>query len=229
MEMREIVGYSREDLATALEVMESSIAFGEKARITICTEGMPTEEELDYMFLGMVETGCHVSQPTARLIDGIPTTEFDLQKGSPQWQVIIPVLVPLFIIGLIAFGITKLEAISKALLPLVIVGTVGLVALAIIVRRPTEKYLERAGTLPRFPATISKSTLPEPLQKQVRAALRQLPTWKLKEAYEALQAGQATGIDVVEQNRSYAINAIADVLWERGKLPATSKKAVAVR
>lgn len=148
MEVAGIVGYSKEDLATALEVMESNINFGEKARITICTEGMPTEEELDYIFLGMVETGCHLTRPTAALVEGIPTTEFVLQKGSPQWQIIIPILVPLFIIGLIAWGIAKIEVISAALLPLMIVGAVGLIALALIVRRPAEKYIERGGRLP---------------------------------------------------------------------------------
>lgn len=145
MGVAEIVGYSREDLATALEVMESSINMGEKVRLTICTEALPTEEELAYMFLGMVEAGCHISRPSAQIIQGIPTTKFLLQKGSPQWQVIIPILVPLFIIGLIAFGIAKIEEISKALLPLLITSAVGLVALALIVRRPAEKYLERGG------------------------------------------------------------------------------------
>ena len=153
MEPREIVGYSREDLATALEMVESTIDMGQKARITICTEGMPTEEELDYIFLGMVETGCHVSRPTAGLVEGIPTTQFVIQKGSPQWQVIIPVLVPLFIIGLIAWGITQLPAISKALMPLLIVTVIGIIGIAIIIRKPAEKYIERGGTIPRLPET----------------------------------------------------------------------------
>jgi len=148
MEVAEIVGYSKEDLATALEVMESSINMGEKVRITICTEGMPTEDELDYMFLGMVETGCHLTRPTAALVEGIPTTEFVLQKGSPQWQIIIPLLVPLFTIGLIAWGIVKIESIAKALIPLMLIGFGGLIILAVVLRKPAEKYLERGGRLP---------------------------------------------------------------------------------
>ncbi len=153
MEVREIVGYSREDFATALEVMESAIDMGQKARITICTKGMPTEEELDYIFLGMVETGCHVSRPTAGLVEGIPTTEFVLQKGSPQWQIIIPILIPLFTIGLIAWGITRIEAITKALVPLLLIGFGGLIILAVVLRKPAEKYLERGGAIPRLPET----------------------------------------------------------------------------
>jgi len=149
MEVVEIVGYSKEYLATALEVMESNIDFGEKARITICTEGMPTEEELDYMFLGMVETGCHVSRPIAGLVEGIPTTEFVLQKGSPQWQVIIPILIPFFTILLIAFGITKIEAMSKALVPIILISIGGLVVLAAVLAKPATKYIEAGGRLPR--------------------------------------------------------------------------------
>ena len=155
MEPREIVGRSRDEFAAALDLMESTMDLGQKARITICTKGMPTEEELDYMFLGMVETGCHISRPSAQIIQGIPTTEFVLQKGSPQWQIIIPILVPLFTIGLIAWGIVKIETIAKALIPLMLIGFGGLIILAVVLRKPAEKYIERGGT--RLPATSKKS------------------------------------------------------------------------
>ena len=157
MEVREIVGRSRDEFAAALELMESTIDMGQKARITICTEGMPTEEELDYMFLGMVETGCHLSRPTAGLVEGIPTTEFVLQKGSPQWQIIIPILIPLFTIGLIAWGIVQLPTITKALVPLMLIGFGGLIILAVVLRKPAEKYLERGGKVPMLPATSKKA------------------------------------------------------------------------
>jgi len=52
----------------------------------------------------------------------------------------------------------------------------------------------------------------------VRRELRKLPTWKLKEAYDKLKAGEVTGIELVEQNRAYAISAIGEILWERGAL-----------
>ncbi|GAI90826.1 unnamed protein product, partial [marine sediment metagenome] len=107
-------------------------------------EDLPTEDELDDLYLGMLANGFHAYRPTARVIDGIPTTELVLQKGSPSFAVIVPLLVPLFVIGLIAFGLVRIEAIGKALLPLMITGAVGLVAVALIVRKPAEKYLERA-------------------------------------------------------------------------------------
>lgn len=154
---QEIIGYSAAELPTALDLVESTMKVGEKARLAICTEALPTEDELDDLYLGMIAGGFHAYRPTARVIDGIPTTQLVLQKGSPSFAVIVPLLVPLFIIGLIAFGIVQIEAISKALLPLMIAGAVGLVALALIVRRPAEKYIERGGKLPLAAATSKKA------------------------------------------------------------------------
>ncbi len=142
---REIIGYSAVELPTALDLVESTMEVGEKACLAICTEDLPTEDELDDLYLGMIASGFHDYRPTARVIDGIPTTELVLQKGSPSFAIIIPLLVPLFTLGLIAFGLVRIEAISKALLPLMITGAVGLVAVALIVRKPAERIAERAA------------------------------------------------------------------------------------
>jgi len=141
---QEIIGYSVAELPTALVLMESTMEVGGKACLTICTEDLPTKDELDDLYLGMIAGGFHAYRPTARVIDGIPTTQLVLQKGSPSFAIIVPLLIPLFIIGLIAFGIVQIEAISKALLPLMITGAVGMIGLALIIRKPAEKYLERA-------------------------------------------------------------------------------------
>jgi len=157
MQTNEIIGYSAAELPTALDLMESTMNVGEKACLAICTEALPTEDELYDLYLGMLANGFHAYRPTSRVIEGIPTTELILQKGSPSFAVIVPLLVPLFIIGLIAFGIVQIEAISKALLPLMIVGAVGLVAVALIVRKPAEKYIERVGATPRLAAATKKA------------------------------------------------------------------------
>ena len=143
---QEIIGCSVAELPTALVLVESTMEVGGKACLTICTEDLPTEDELDDLYLGMLANDFHAYRPKAQIIDGIPTTKLVLQKGSPSFAIIVPLLVPLFIIGLIAFGIVQIEAIGKALLPLFITGAVGLVGLALIIRRPAEKYLERART-----------------------------------------------------------------------------------
>lgn len=149
----EIVGHSQSEFAADLDLVESSMAMGENARITICTKALPTEDQLEDIRLGMILQGCHVSHPTAQIIQGIATTEFVLRKGSPQWQVIIPILIPLFTLGLIAFGITKLEAISKALMPIILSAGGLLILFAVVMRKPAEKYIERGGRIPRLPET----------------------------------------------------------------------------
>ena len=77
--------------------------------------------------------------------------------------------------------------------------------------------------------TYPRSAIPEPYQTIVRRELRKIPTWKLQEAYGKLKAGESTGIELVERDRAYAISAIAEVLWERGKElggnPTTSPRA----
>jgi hypothetical protein len=140
---QEIIGYSAAELPTALNRVESAMEVGKKACLTICTEVLPTEDELDDLYLGMLANGFHDYRPTARVIDGIPTTELVLQKGSPQWALLIPLLPTALIVGLIAFGLVRIEEISKALLPLMITGAVGLVAVALIVRKPAERIAER--------------------------------------------------------------------------------------
>jgi len=67
--------------------------------------------------------------------------------------------------------------------------------------------------------TIPKSSLPEPLQTEVRRKLRKEPTWRLKEVYQELKAGQPTNIEVLEKHRDHADSAVAEILWERGGLP----------
>jgi len=64
-----------------------------------------------------------------------------------------------------------------------------------------------------------RMTVPEPYARRVRADLRKIPTWRLQEAYAALEVNQATGIEVVEENRAHALSAIREVLWERGSDP----------
>ena len=161
----EIVGFSQSELASGLMVMEDSMDVGEKARITICTEGLPTDEDLATMYLEMMAMGCHLSYPTAQVVEGVPTTEFVLQKGSPVWALIIPLLVPLFTIGLITFGITKIETIAKALVPIILITVGGLIILAAVLARPATKYLERGGKVP-----LLASTKPKQLEKKALAA-----------------------------------------------------------
>ena len=152
---REIIGFSQSELASGLELMESSINYGDKARVTLCTEALPDEAQLADAYLGMLSTGHHVSYPTASIINGVPSTEFIISKGSPFWPLIIPLIIPLFIIGLISFGITKIETITKALVPIILISVGGLIVLAAVLSKPATKYIERGGKIPYLPSTRS--------------------------------------------------------------------------
>lgn len=63
-----------------------------------------------------------------------------------------------------------------------------------------------------------RSAIPEPYQREVRRELRKIPIWKLQEAYGKLKGGESTGVEFMERNRAYALSAIEEILWERGKL-----------
>jgi len=157
----EIVGYSQSELASGLELMEAGIDYGEKARVTLCTEALPDEAQLAEMYLGMLSTGHHVSYPTASVVDGIPTTEFVIKKGSPFWPLIIPLIVPVLTLGLVTFGITKIESITKALVPIILISLGGLIVLAAVISKPATKvataYIERGGKVPYLPSTSKKA------------------------------------------------------------------------
>jgi len=152
----EIIGSTQEELASGLMMMEGSMNVGEKARLTFCTEALPSDEDLAVMFLEMSALGCHVSYPTAAVVEGIPTTEFVMQKGSPAWPLIIPLIIPLFTIGLVAFGITKIETITKALVPIILISLGGLIVLAAVLSKPATNYIERGGKVPYLPSAKKK-------------------------------------------------------------------------
>lgn len=141
-----LTGTSTSELRTALNLMEDSLNVGEKAKLELATYDLPTREELEIMRLDMLWSGLDVSKPTAKVVDGIPLTSMVLTKGSPQWAAaLIPLLVPIATIGLIAFGITKLETISKALLPLILAAG-GLTVIALgIMRQPAARAAEMAA------------------------------------------------------------------------------------
>lgn len=156
LEPLEVLGHSPSELPEGLALMEAALFMGEKATLTFCTEVLPTKEELNYIYDGMKAEGCHISKPTARLVKGIPTTQFVLRKGSPTWVLLIPILVPLFTIGLIAWGIAKIETISKAIVPIILILGGLLIVVAVVLREPAQKYLERGGRVPGLPATETK-------------------------------------------------------------------------
>jgi len=142
---REIVGYTVEDFKAALNTMESSLPEGGQARVQLFTGTLPDDDSLAEFYIKATAAGHHISYPTAGIVEGVPTTEFSLQKGSPEWAALIPLIPTVLVVGLIAFGIVRIEAIARAILPIAITVVVGIVVLAGIARseRLGTKYLER--------------------------------------------------------------------------------------
>lgn len=153
----QIVGYTVDDLRIALDAMEEAIPLGAKVKVDLFTERMPTEVDLAESFLKMTAAGAHVSYPTAVLVDGVPTTSFNMEKGSPAFALAIPLIVPLLTIGLIFFAVTKIETISKALFPILVLGLTGVVILAGIARseRLGTKYIEQRYSPSTYPKVLA--------------------------------------------------------------------------
>jgi fumarate reductase subunit D len=153
----EIIGYTSSELASGLQLMEDSINYGDRAKVTLCSGALPDESQLQDMYLAVLASGHHISHPTARMINGVPTTEFVIRKGSPQWQLIVPLIIPILGIGLITFGILKIESITKAVVTISLVFIGGLIILAAVLQKPAMKYLERGGRIPLLSSTSKKA------------------------------------------------------------------------
>jgi SNF family Na+-dependent transporter len=151
----EMVGHNTSQLAEALTRMEDSIDYGRKAKLQLITSQMPTKADLSSFYTNLAAIGFHTSMPVAKVVDGIPCTELVIRKGSPAWAMLIPLIPTVIIGGLVAFGLVKIESITKAIMPLVLVTLGGLIILAGVVTRPSvvRAVGETAGRR-YLPATI---------------------------------------------------------------------------
>ncbi len=138
-----VIGKSVDELAYCLNAMEISLNQGQHVNVQLNTDTKPTDEELTTMYNSMVALGFHTTKPIAKQVGGIASTEFVLRKGSPQWALLIALIPTALVIGLITFGITRIESISKAILPITLVAIGGAV---LIVGLATRKHvIELAG------------------------------------------------------------------------------------
>jgi hypothetical protein len=167
---KSVVGSTAGELSSALGIMEDAIPAGGKLQVQLCTDNMPTDGDLAELYLSMVARGMNPSYPTAVVTDGVPTTTFTLQKTAPaayagghvntgQFGEMIAILPTIFIVGLIAFGITQIGNISSALLPVIITVVVGAVAVAVIVAvtvNKAPKQLVEAGAQRLMPRTLGR-------------------------------------------------------------------------
>lgn len=133
--INDIIGSTARELEIGLMTMEDSLDFGEMAQLDLVTDIMPVEYELSSFYTALQEAGFHTSYPKAHIQSGLPVTSIILLKGSPVWAALIPMIPIALITGLIAFGITRIEAISKALVPLLCIAFGGVIITAALITR----------------------------------------------------------------------------------------------
>jgi len=167
---RELIGYDLEDMTLALNAMEDSLNTGERARLKLCTNSLPSESEIESIYNNLIANGFHVNYPSAYLDGEIAVTDLVLTKGSPQWAAIIPLIVPILIIGLIAFSIVKIESIASALVKLIAVAGAVAIILAIIIRAPSRRELARIREIER--SREKAAPVPATSKKALAASLR---------------------------------------------------------
>jgi len=148
----EIIGYSLDDLDLALDVMELETSPGKYCRIEFCTEGTPSPGIIDNLYNDIINTGHVITYPVVTVMDNITVTSFNIRRDLPLetyfWPALIPLLIPLATIGLITFGIVKIDDISKALVPILLITGGILVLTLAIARKPAQAYIERGGKIP---------------------------------------------------------------------------------
>lgn len=157
-----LVGNNMEDFGNAILNIVPDLNRGASYRVTVCTSAMPTENDLAKIVINANNGGYSTSFPVYSLINGNHITQFILSKKATNRTVgvrsiglipaIIPIIVPLAVIGLVAFGITQIKKITSSLLPILLIGVAGITVLAIAFKKPAEAaattYLQKQRLLP---------------------------------------------------------------------------------
>jgi hypothetical protein len=159
-----LIGHTSEELASDAEKLGALLKGNQGLQIEICTEGIPTAEDLAQMVINADQQGYIISMPCFRMVNGIPTTAFVIKPKLTTaggmttgfaWAALIPVIVPLATIGIIAYGITQIGDISKAIIPiLLIVGGIAIAGIALL-RQPLTTYAGSGKPIPYMPQTVS--------------------------------------------------------------------------
>jgi len=80
-----------------------------------------------------------------------------------------------------------------------------------------QRDLERIEKHVPFPLRVMTGVTPEKA-REIRKALRQIPTWRLQEVHRVLTEGAKVGMEMIDRDRVIAIRALEEILGERGKL-----------
>lgn len=140
----ELIGTSIGELQVALDTIEDEVSYGDAIILELVGTNGLTQSELDALYKDLATHGFHFSgNITQTHITPLYSLRVPIKKGSPQWAMLIGFIPLIVISGMIAFGIMKIEQISKAILPLIL-ATGGLVIIAIaLTREPAMRLIEK--------------------------------------------------------------------------------------
>jgi rubrerythrin len=145
-------GSTKADMTYALNLMDSVTDPGDKIELSIVSTEIPTETDLANFVINAAHAGIEVSFPTLEMVDGMPTTTCVITKGEPgepnvtsvfPLAALIGILPVALITGVIGFGIFKIEDVTKALMPILLITFGGLIILVGLLSR--KHVTEAAG------------------------------------------------------------------------------------
>ena len=162
---RQYVSTDISQLPQDLLDMEKSLPAGGECLIQLCTEFVPDQSDLDQFYTDMVEEGFHVSKPVVSMIGGVPVTSFVAKKGSPLLLALVALIPTALIVGIVAYGIYKINDISASLtnllVPVLLVIFGGTIIVGALLRKPAENiataYLQGGGGQKLLAETSPKS------------------------------------------------------------------------
>ena len=147
------------DFTSGLSAMDNSMKPGERVLVELVTNIMPTGTDLQHLNSNMIAEGLKASSPSVKIVDGFPVTSFIVTKQSesnpgqtavgPALLALIPLIPAVIIGGLVAFGLFKIESITRALVPILLITFGGVIILAaLLTRKPvieavSRKYIPR--------------------------------------------------------------------------------------
>ncbi len=195
----QIVGRTRDELAYGLSLAQEALNPGKKVSIELVSSNMPSEQDLATFHVKAARLGYELDGfPSTRMVDGLASTTIILKMPTPSESgtaafpllALIPIIPTVLIIGLIAFGITRIGDISKALIPILLITIFGTVMLAGILTR--RSVTEPAADLVRqryLTRTI-------PVEKSGSEHQERIGGWQPStESYSKKYAGKSASLD----------------------------------
>lgn len=197
-------GHTSRELQYGLNLMDSITEAGEKIEVSIVSNALPSEEDLRQFIVSAAMAGIEVSYPSTELVEGVyPTTTFTITKTNPTPGItsvfpaaaLIAIIPTVMIVGLIGFGIFKIESITKALVPILLITIGGIIVIAgIMTRKPVletaAKY--RAQNLPKVEGRF------EPAVRRPTRDEVEVDTWKERDRLGIWVNDKKTGKTIAE-------------------------------